>query len=96
MPARLETKSPAETPRLSLSIQSDSPGTTCPVSRSRLRRWVALALQGNARLTLRFVGSREARRLNSSYRGKDYATNVLTFNYQAPSAQMAKIGRAHV
>ncbi|HRO61008.1 MAG TPA: rRNA maturation RNase YbeY, partial [Burkholderiaceae bacterium] len=33
------------------------------------------------RLTLRFVGEAEARALNRDYRGRDYATNVLTFAY---------------
>ncbi|MFZ9679723.1 MAG: rRNA maturation RNase YbeY [Quisquiliibacterium sp.] len=73
----------APTPRLSLSIQSGSAALSLPVSRQRLRRWVTLALQTEARLTLRFVDSREGRALNAGYRGKDYATNVLTFNYPA-------------
>ena len=32
--------------------------------------------------TLRIVGTREARTLNRSFRGRDYATNVLSFQYQ--------------
>jgi probable rRNA maturation factor len=68
-------------PHLSLSIQSGSAALALPVSRQRLRRWVLLALQSDARLTLRFVDSREGRALNAAFRGKDYATNVLTFNY---------------
>jgi probable rRNA maturation factor len=52
------------------------------VSRARLRRWVLAALQRDAKITLRFVGSREARALNRQYRGRDYATNVLTFDYE--------------
>jgi len=76
----------APTPRLSLSIQSGSAALSLPVSRQRLRRWVTLALQTDARLTLRFVDSREGRSLNAGYRGRDYATNVLTFNYP-PSQQ---------
>ncbi len=53
-------------------------------SRPRLRRWVAAALAeapdvGSATLTLRFVDEDEGRTLNRTYRGKDYATNVLTF-----------------
>jgi probable rRNA maturation factor len=51
------------------------------VSRARLRRWVLAALQRDAEITLRFVGTREARALNRDYRGRDYATNVLTFDY---------------
>jgi probable rRNA maturation factor len=52
-------------------------------ARARLRRWVLAALERDAAITLRFVGSVEGRRLNRSYRGKDYATNVLTFVYEA-------------
>ncbi|HEU0203125.1 MAG TPA: rRNA maturation RNase YbeY [Burkholderiaceae bacterium] len=57
------------------------PGLPAPAT---LRRWTSLALEGDARLTLRFVATPEGRRLNRSYRGKDYATNVLTFDYGAP------------
>ena len=32
--------------------------------------------------TLRIVGSREGRRLNRAFRGRDYATNVLSFQYE--------------
>jgi probable rRNA maturation factor len=32
---------------------------------------------------LRFVGKREGQTLNARYRGKDYATNVLAFLYDA-------------
>jgi probable rRNA maturation factor len=48
-----------------------------------LRRWAraALVTRRPATLTLRVVTINEARALNSAYRGKDYATNVLTFNY---------------
>jgi probable rRNA maturation factor len=48
-----------------------------------LRRWVAAAASGaaprRARLGIRVVGSAESRRLNRTYRGKDRATNVLSF-----------------
>ena len=46
-----------------------------------LRRWARAALSRDARVTLRYVAESEGRRLNRSYRGKDYATNVLTFIY---------------
>ncbi len=49
--------------------------------RSTLRRWVLHALRADAELTLRLVGLAEARRLNRDFRGRDYATNVLTFDY---------------
>jgi len=50
-------------------------------ARSTLRRWMSAALDRNAELTLRFVGAREGRRLNLEFRGRDYATDVLTFAY---------------
>jgi len=58
-------------------------GTRCAQlpSRARFRRWARAALRKSARVTLRIVGAREARRLNQHYRGRDYATNVLTFVY---------------
>ncbi len=51
------------------------------VSPARARRWVALALQRPGELAVRIVGEQEGRALNRQYRGKDYATNVLTFDY---------------
>ncbi|MEI7784803.1 MAG: rRNA maturation RNase YbeY [Betaproteobacteria bacterium] len=51
------------------------------LSRSRVRRWLTHALQRPAEITVRIVGLDEGRSLNRSYRGKDYATNVLTFDY---------------
>jgi probable rRNA maturation factor len=48
----------------------------------RVRRWVAIALQHPGELAVRIVSEQEGRALNQQYRGKDYATNVLTFDYQ--------------
>ena len=50
-------------------------------SPARFRRWAQAALRRKASVTLRIVGTREARALNRHYRGRDYATNVLTFVY---------------
>lgn len=57
------------------------------LSRARVQRWVTHALSqphSADQITLRVVGETEGRALNRSYRGKarDYATNVLTFDYQ--------------
>jgi probable rRNA maturation factor len=46
-----------------------------------LRRWARTAARADAHVTLRIVNAAEGRRLNRTYRGKDYATNVLTFAY---------------
>ena len=48
-----------------------------------LRKWAAAALSRAASVTLRYVGEAEARSLNAEYRGKRYATDVLTFIYSA-------------
>ena len=48
-----------------------------------LRKWARAALSRDANVTLRYVAETEGRRLNRSYRGKDHATNVLTFIYAA-------------
>ncbi len=67
-------------PDLTLSVQYAIAHDSLP-SRQRLRSWVKAALLIDANVTLRLVGSREGRALNRDFRGKDYATNVLTFAY---------------
>lgn len=52
-------------------------------TRPQLRRWVRAACAIPAEVTLRFVGDEEGRNLNRDYRGKDYATNVLSFPYES-------------
>lgn len=74
------TKS-APKPELSLSVQYPDPRLREELTRAQLRRWVQAALLAPAELTLRFVDADEGRALNREYRGKDYATNVLTFPY---------------
>jgi len=50
--------------------------------RHRVARWLRAALERPAQITVRIVGEAEGRALNRDYRGKDGATNVLTFDYQ--------------
>jgi len=57
-------------------------------ARLQLRRWVNGALECSALVTLRIVDLDEGRALNRDYRGKDGATNVLSFPY-SPPPQMA-------
>lgn len=55
------------------------------LGRAKVARWITHALQRPAELTVRVVGLDEGQALNRSYRLKNYATNVLTFDYaQAP------------
>jgi probable rRNA maturation factor len=48
---------------------------------TRFRGWARAALEKPADVTLRIVDEDEGRTLHRNYRGKDYATNVLTFVY---------------
>lgn len=67
-------------PKLSLAVQYVSAAANIP-TRQQFRRWMQKALQQPVSLTLRLVDEVEGRELNHAYRGKDYATNVLTFVY---------------
>jgi probable rRNA maturation factor len=67
-------------PALSLSIQGHARFRGLPAQRT-IARWVGAALQRDAELTVRFVGAREGRQLNREFRRRDYATDVLTFDY---------------
>ena len=67
--------------KLTLSVQYADPRLKDSVPRPLIRRWVQAALLAPAELTIRFVDAEEGQTLNRDYRGKDYATNVLTFAY---------------
>ena len=67
-------------PVLSLTVQYASAAATLP-TRPQWRRWIKAALQRDVSMTLRIVDEAEGRELNKAYRGRDYATNVLTFVY---------------
>ena len=67
-------------PVLTLSVQYGIANDSLP-SRQRMRSWAKSALLTDAQVTLRLVGSSEGRAINRDFRGKDYATNVLTFAY---------------
>jgi probable rRNA maturation factor len=54
-----------------------------------IRRWAQAALLRDAEVTVRLVGEAEGRELNRGFRGKDYATNVLTFVYGEGEAMPA-------
>ena len=76
-------------PQLQLSLQfADIPYTArhrAALPRHAVRRYLRHALAHDAEITVRIVGEDEGLALNSNYRKKKYATNVLTFDYaQAP------------
>ena len=83
------TSKPIATNDVDLSLQfgafPDLALHRAALPRAAVKRWIVQALQSDAELTVRVVGEEEAQTLNRDYRQKDYATNVLTFDYtQAP------------
>ena len=66
---------------LELEIQFADTRLESEITEAKLQRWVEQSLLGPAELTIRFVDAEEGQALNKAYRGKDYATNVLTFAY---------------
>lgn len=66
--------------RLNLSVQYVCNKTGLPL-RPQIRCWARAAVQGGGQVTIRFVDSQEGQLLNRDYRGKNYATNVLSFPY---------------
>ncbi len=71
--------------QLSLSLQfgdiPDAKRHRAALPRHSVARWIRHALDSDAEITVRIVGVEEGQALNRSYRQKDYATNVLTFDY---------------
>ncbi|MBM3351422.1 MAG: rRNA maturation RNase YbeY [Betaproteobacteria bacterium] len=65
-------------PTLQAFVQYASECADIPDTR-RLRHWAKVALRVDTQVTIRIVDEPEGRELNHTYRGKDYATNVLTF-----------------
>jgi len=76
---------------LSLAVQYASKYMNLP-TRAQFRRWMKAALQRDANVTLRIVDEPEALELNRQYRGKDHATNVLTFVYDDCKVQPLSVG----
>ena len=72
-------------PTRTLSLQfarfDGAPEHRAALPRHKVMRWVRHALALDAEITVRIVGEDEGRQLNRDYRQKDYATNVLTFDY---------------
>ena len=68
-------------PELSLSLQFADPSDRALLPRHKVARWIRAALDAPAEITVRIVGAEEGQALNRDYRAKDYATNVLTFDY---------------
>jgi probable rRNA maturation factor len=90
-------------PELTLSLQWANPSHKALLPRHAVMRAIRQALKAGlagvrsklavqaAEMTVRVVGSEEARALNQQFRGLDYATNVLTFNYSSQPVLCADI-----
>ena len=88
------TKGPV---RLDVGVSYALPRTGLPSSVS-FRKWVAAALKGRIReadLAVRVVDEKEGCSLNHHYRGKDYATNVLSFPAEMPQG-LPKLSLIHI
>ena len=95
MVAQSARPAPGITPALHLELQfSAFPGIAAHrtvLRRPAVARWIGHALARPAEIAVRVVGEPEGRALNLQYRGKDYATNVLTFDYATQPIVMADL-----
>jgi len=80
---------------LSLSLQFGSDKSLARhravLTRAKVARWIRHALLRDAELTVRIVDAEEGQTLNRDYRHKDYATNVLTFDYAQEPVVLADL-----
>ncbi|MFS2035011.1 rRNA maturation RNase YbeY [Polaromonas sp. CT11-55] len=71
--------------QLSLSLQfgelKNAARHRAALPRHSVARWIRHALAHDGEITVRIVDAEEGRTLNRDYRRRDYATNVLTFDY---------------
>ena len=80
-----------ERPALQLSLQQPDGRHRGVLARHKVARWVRAALDAPAEITVRIVDEAEGRALNRDFRAKDYATNVLTFDYQREPVVVADL-----
>lgn len=78
-------------PTLALSLQFADASHRAELPRHKVARWLRAALAGPAEITVRIVDADEGRALNRDYRARDYATNVLTFDYSREPVVVADL-----
>ena len=82
-------------PNLSLSLQfgqlTDAAPHRAALPRHKVMRWIRHALEADGEISVRIVDAEEGQALNRDYRHKDYATNVLTFDYAQEPVVMADL-----
>ena len=81
---------PTPSKRLNLSVQYACNREGLPL-RADFVRWARAALVGGGEVTIRLVEPDEGQTLNKEYRGKDYATNVLSFPYDSEPLVMGDL-----
>jgi probable rRNA maturation factor len=80
-----------ERPALQLSLQQPDGRHRGVLARHKVARWIRAALNAPAEITVRIVDEGEGRALNRDFRAKDYATNVLTFDYRREPVVVADL-----
>lgn len=78
-------------PTLSLSLQFADKRHKDALPRHKVARWIKAALSTDAEIAVRLVDAEEGQALNRDFRKKDYATNVLTFDYAQEPVVMADL-----
>ena len=82
-------------PQVSVDLEDVSGAAGVPTA-GQFQRWAESAFAGRrdaAELSIRVVGEKEGAELNSRYRGKDHATNVLSFPVELPpGVPLATVG----
>lgn len=88
----MPTKTTSSTSSPVIEIQTASPVIEATLekiaSTALIKKWVRLSLNCEGLLTLRFVNRAEGKKLNNAFRGKGYATNVLTFPYKSSTKKV--------
>jgi probable rRNA maturation factor len=78
-------------PTLSLSLQFADKRHKDTLPRHKVARWIKAALEADAEIAVRLVDAEEGQALNRDFRKRDYATNVLTFDYAQEPVVMADL-----
>ena len=82
-------------PSLNLSLQfgdiAQASRHRAALPRHKVARWIRHSLDTDGEITVRIVDAQEGQRLNREFRKKDYATNVLTFDYMQSPVVMADL-----
>ena len=90
-PTRTSADAPLAREQLRLVLQLADKSARQAVPKHRVARWLRAALTSPAQITVRVVDDAEGRALNRDFRGKNSATNVLTFDYERAPVVVADL-----